>query len=83
MKDNIYNIDKKEDSDDSNIKDLIIISDEVAKLENNNNSKKVNLNERLLIRRSNNLISLKILRKSSLTSKIKSISLLFEIVRVI
>ena len=83
MKDSIYNIDKKEDNNDLNIKDLIIILDEVAKLENNNNSKKVNLNERLLIRRLNNLISFKILRKSLLTLKIKLISLLFEIVKII
>ena len=46
MKDNTYNIDKKEDNDD--IKDSAIILDEVAKLDDNNNSKK-DLDERLLV----------------------------------
>ena len=80
MKDNTYNINREKDNND--IKDLAIILDEIAKLNNNNNSKK-DLRERLLIRRSNNLISLRVLRKSLLISKIKLISLLFETIKVI
>ena len=51
MKNNTYNIDKKEDNDDIkdlNTKDLTIILGEIAKLDNNNNSKK-DLDERFLI----------------------------------
>ena len=68
---------------DSNTKDSTTILDKVAKLENNNSSKEIGLGERLLARRSNSLISLKTLRKSLLASKIKLISLLFEIVKII
>ena len=73
-------MDKKRDND--NTKDSTTILSEVAKSDNNNSSKK-GLNERLLIRKPNNLISLEILRKSSLTSKIASILLLFETIKVI
>ena len=82
----MYNIDKEGDNgdaEDSDTKDSATISGEVAKLENNDNSKKIGLNERLLTRRPNSSVSLETLRESSLASEMKLISLLSEVVRVI